>query len=304
MSGHRDEVLDHVLGLVAESSCADALVLRGSLTMPAWVGSLARPPGDIDWVVPPPVVEPCDRRAPYPFVDDLGPVQHWPEAVHGGAANEMWEFEEFDTGGQRPRVPPEGLQWISELPDDLGGPHNDLLDLLREHPVTDGGVEVGEPDHDPAWGYADCAGVRMLLPWHAPDGSTGTVQVDFAYDEVLPEPAMLTAVPRRGGRSPVGLWTAGPELSLTWKLGWLSTDQSSEGVSAAKDLYDAVLLAELPDLHLPPKLHALLADADLSPPDIEAWTIDGPMPGGTPVQPWLRRLTEALPPVMAAASPG
>jgi hypothetical protein len=307
MTGRRDAVLDHLLGLVAESSCADSLVLRGSLTMPAWVGPLARPPGDIDWVVPQPVVVPRDRHEPYPFVDHLGPVQHWPEAVHGGAANQMWAFEEFETGGQRPRLPPEGLHWISEIPDDLGGPHDDLLELLDEQSATADGVEIGAPDHDPGWDYAGSyrgRGVRMRIPWRAPDGETGSVQIDFAYDEVLPEPPVLTAVPRRAGRPPVGLWTAGRELSLAWKLEWLSADQAAHGVSAAKDLYDAVLLAELPGLRLSQRLHALLEEADLSPSTVHGWAVEGSMPDGGPPQPWLHRLIEALPTVMSAVSPG
>jgi len=104
--------LDHVLALVAESAWAEALVLRGSAALPAWIGAAARPPGDLDWIVRPLTLTPRDELDPYPFVDRLARVQHWPEAVHGAARNEMWEFEEFDTGGRHPRLPPEGLRCV------------------------------------------------------------------------------------------------------------------------------------------------------------------------------------------------
>lgn len=49
----RNAMMDHVLRLVATSKAADALVLRGSLLLKAWLGDQARTPGDIDWVVTP-----------------------------------------------------------------------------------------------------------------------------------------------------------------------------------------------------------------------------------------------------------
>jgi hypothetical protein len=37
--------LDHILGLVAGAPCGESLILRGSMTMLAWAGDRARPPG-------------------------------------------------------------------------------------------------------------------------------------------------------------------------------------------------------------------------------------------------------------------
>ena len=44
---------DHVLRAIAASPWSQHLVLRGSATMPAWIGDVARRPGDLDWVVLP-----------------------------------------------------------------------------------------------------------------------------------------------------------------------------------------------------------------------------------------------------------
>jgi hypothetical protein len=115
---HR-QALDHILGLVAAAPCGESLVLRGSMTMLAWVGDLARPPGDIDWVVRPLAGTPVDALSPYPFIDNVHMVRLWPEAAHGAGANKIWTFEDFDAGGFTPRIPPEGLHWVH--PDELHG---------------------------------------------------------------------------------------------------------------------------------------------------------------------------------------
>ncbi|MEV5239063.1 nucleotidyl transferase AbiEii/AbiGii toxin family protein [Streptomyces cinnamoneus] len=95
------------------------------------------------------------------------------------------------------------------------------------------------------WTYDRVPGRRLVLPWTAPaDGPdalpSGSVQLDFVFNETLPAPSVRTGIPRHDGGEPTVLTTAGPELSLAWKLLWLMTDMHPE----AKDLYDAVLLAE------------------------------------------------------------
>lgn len=49
----RRDAMHHLLRVVADSPWSDSLVLRGSVTMRAWVGDAAREPGDIDFVVLP-----------------------------------------------------------------------------------------------------------------------------------------------------------------------------------------------------------------------------------------------------------
>ncbi|GAA2587882.1 hypothetical protein GCM10010435_77770 [Winogradskya consettensis] len=287
--------LDHVLAVVDGSWLAGVLVLRGSVTMPAWVGDRARPPGDIDWMVRPMEFVSRDDLDPYPYVSKVDPVRHWPEVAHGVRC-EIWESEDLDTGGHRPRVPPEGLRWISDTDADgyeLSRPHNALLEQLTSRPETGDGVRLhpDKAERDGSWGYTEYAegsGVRIHIPWQSRSGESGSVQVDFAYDERLPEPPVLTAVPRAAGQRPLGLWTASRELSLAWKLHWLHADQAATGSSAAKDLYDAVQLAEIQGIRLPCSLRRTLT---VTPDDILTWTIAG---GGGDAGPLLVRLAEAV----------
>ncbi|MBB4889684.1 hypothetical protein FHS38_005760 [Streptomyces netropsis] len=94
---------------------------------------------------------------------------------------------------------------------------------------------------DEIWTYDRVPGRRLVLPWTAAeDTPPGTVQLDFVFNETLPAQAVPTTVPRRGPGAPAVLMAASPELSLAWKILWLVTDRHPE----AKDLYDAVLLAE------------------------------------------------------------
>ncbi|GGP53622.1 hypothetical protein GCM10010214_28540 [Streptomyces abikoensis] len=98
---------------------------------------------------------------------------------------------------------------------------------------------------DEIWTYDRVPGRRLVLPWTATgtdDAPSGTVQLDFVFNEPLPAPPVRTAIPPLAGGegAPVTLMAASPELSLVWKVMWLVSDTHPE----AKDLYDAVLLAE------------------------------------------------------------
>ncbi|MFE7511885.1 nucleotidyl transferase AbiEii/AbiGii toxin family protein [Streptomyces sp. NPDC057540] len=84
------------------------------------------------------------------------------------------------------------------------------------------------------WTYERVPGHRLVLPWRAPGLPGGQVQLDFVFHERLPTPPRPTEV------AGVRLRAADRELSLAWKLLWLSCDMYPQ----AKDLYDAVLLAE------------------------------------------------------------
>ncbi|MER5576299.1 nucleotidyl transferase AbiEii/AbiGii toxin family protein [Streptomyces massasporeus] len=85
------------------------------------------------------------------------------------------------------------------------------------------------------WTYDRVPGRRMVLPWGAPGLPGGHVQLDFVFNERLPEGPELVELP--GGAL---VQAATPELSLAWKLLWVINDVHTQG----KDLYDAVLLAE------------------------------------------------------------
>lgn len=297
--------LDHVLGLVADAPVGDELVLRGSMAMLAWAPDAAREPGDIDWVVRPSAVLSFDRWHPFPYVDRLTPVQTWAEAVHGAARNEIWTFEEFDTGGHRPRLPPEGLHWVHpEEIDPPSRPHLALVELVERNPVAPGGVVFDdEATVDSTWGYSyevedGAGGARIHLPWCTDGDLTGSVQLDFAYDERLPEAASLIAVPRLDGLPPTAVWAATPHLSLLWKLQWLSLDHDTYGFCQGKDLVDAVLLAELDGVRLSGRLVGELLSrvprGSLRPAAMRRWRVDwsiGPESGRAG---WLDRLAAAV----------
>ena len=318
-TAHR-AALDHVLRLVAEADCGDSLILRGSMAMLAWVGNGARPPRDLDWIVRPSNAMPVDDRHPYPYLEQLDSVQLWPEVAHGAGRPKIWMFEDLDTGGFYPRLPPEGLHWLTaaELDGDVSRPHDDVIAAVRAQPLAAGGVvlDVDNATFDSRWTYAysdgdegdaprevnadEGGGIRVVIPWRVEDGPTGSVQVDFSYDEVLPEPPVLAAVPCEDTPEPTVVWAATAAASLVWKLQWLGTDQVRRGSSEGKDLYDAVLLAELSSTEISPRLrHALrsrVPDADvLRPEAVRQWTIDWSslnVHSGT--QGWLDRLATAL----------
>ncbi|MFJ4279300.1 nucleotidyl transferase AbiEii/AbiGii toxin family protein [Streptomyces massasporeus] len=85
------------------------------------------------------------------------------------------------------------------------------------------------------WTYDRVPGRRMVLPWGAPGLPGGHVQLDFVFNERLPEEPEPTEL--AGGAL---VQAATPALSLAWKLMWVISDAHAQG----KDLYDAVLLAE------------------------------------------------------------
>jgi hypothetical protein len=157
--------------------------------------------------------------------------------------------------------------------------------------------------------------VRNIPPWHTgdgprPEGPRGDFQVDFAYDEVLVDPPALMAVPRAAdGRAP--LWAATAAQSLMWKLQWLATDHARLGYCEGKDLYDAVLLAEMgprPSPRLRRRLRSRLPTPDaLDEGAAQRWRVDWstvddshrPSDGST----WLARLANALDREWAAPAP-
>ncbi|MEU0601476.1 nucleotidyl transferase AbiEii/AbiGii toxin family protein [Streptomyces sp. NPDC006393] len=313
----RRAALDHVLALIACAPWSESLVLRGSMVVPAWVGSAAREPADLDWIAPRNAVG-VDPLDPCPYVDRLATVQQWPEAADGAARYEIWTYEEFDTGGQRPRLPPEGLRWLHEDEVvDSGPPYGDLLDRVARWPDAAPGVLLDANDArvDGTWTYAeyDTPGVRLVIPWSAEGLSPGEVRLDFARDERLPEPPVWTLVPRGDGGPLTAVRTASRELSLAWKLLWLHTDSRDGGRARGKDLYDAVVLAEAEGARLTRRLlrsvfgrgtgpvaDGPVADGPLSPAAVSGWDVDWagfradhPWVPGT-AQDWLRRLVRAL----------
>jgi hypothetical protein len=307
----RRAALDHVLSLIAEAPWSGGLVLRGSMTLQAWVGAAAREPRDLDFVV----LEPgerstVDRLAPFPYIDQVTDVQQWPEAAHGAAGSELWDPEgDFGTHGTRPRLPPDGLRWMDADDFDRESPAAGLYEAVAAAPHAGGGIvlDVDGIREDGTWTYRvyETPGVRLTVPFRTPDGGGGEIQLDFASDETLPQAPVWTAVPRGDGGPPTVTVTASPELSLAWKLLWLCSD----GVARGKDLYDAVLLAEAPRTRLGARLlRTVLGEhtGRFRPEVLESLPVD--LDGLRSVHPslrggadhWRGRLVSALAPLFAA----
>ena len=102
----RRAAMNHVMEVIAATSRADRLVLRGSVTMAAWVGDAAREPGDLDFVVTPHTItsDSADARM---LLDDIknairadpGPGLR-PDLITESA---IWTYERAD--GRRLVVP-------------------------------------------------------------------------------------------------------------------------------------------------------------------------------------------------------
>jgi hypothetical protein len=108
---------------------------------------------------------------------------------------------------------------------------------------------------DSIWTYERAEGRRLSVPWLFEGAMRDVVQIDVVFREPLQDAPSLE--PLRFGAAAHGyrdtprrpsLWFASRAESLAWKLLWLETDMNPQ----AKDLYDAILLAE--DVALPVQL--------------------------------------------------
>lgn len=302
----RRAALDHVLDLVMALPCSDTLVLRGSRLLRAWAGDLAREPADLDFVVLPDQSVPIDRLSPYPYVSGLDVVQQWPEYAGGAGQYDIWKDEEFHTRGIRVFVPPEGLRWdVAPDPQDFSF-LNDLTEEAKRRPEAAYGILFHPDDADFAdtWTYSygddGPGGIRLIVPWTAGGQLSGRVQVDIAFDEVLPEPPAWTRIPLApNAERQLVVQAATPELSLAWKLLWLHTDSAAGDGARPKDLYDAVILAEDTRVRLSPRLlrrvmRGVSIDiAAPSPGDWSEFAADNPSARGS-ARDWLTRLTSTL----------
>lgn len=113
----------------------------------------------------------------------------------------------------------------------------DAQQACASSPVT---IDAGRAAIEGIWTYDRVPGLRMMLPWTAGGGHSGDLQLDFVFNEQLPVAPELTEISLSSDGPKALVIAASPELSLAWKVQWLITDMYPQ----AKDLYDAVLLAE------------------------------------------------------------
>ncbi|GAA4216634.1 nucleotidyl transferase AbiEii/AbiGii toxin family protein [Actinocatenispora rupis] len=304
-AAHR-AALDHVLGLCAGRWWSDSVVLRGSVLLPTWLGAAARPPADLDWVVIGTAHDPeavADRTYGWEYPD-------------GSLADLCRRYPEIE---QQPGDDEPGWYVDRELDVAPAAPFGDLLDLLVERPRAARGVVLcpAEAEISDDWAYSgyDGVGVRLVIPWRAPGLPDGSVQLDFAADERVPETPVPTLVPRADGGPPAVVLAVSRELALAWKVLWMYRDTRAYGwyddgedepapAARGKDLYDAVLLAEgCRTSELPRLLRDVFGDEDIALDDLVSWPVDWaefvaahPWVTGT-AREWSERLAAALPPL-------
>lgn len=95
----RRDAMHHILRVVADSPWADSLVLRGSITMRAWVGDAAREPGDIDFVVLPPSLSIKDVESAAMLDGIVAAISSTPGAglrADEVTAEDIWTYERAD----------------------------------------------------------------------------------------------------------------------------------------------------------------------------------------------------------------
>ena len=102
----RRAAMNHVLAAIAATTWGQHLVLRGSVTMAAWVGAAAREPGDLDFVVTPHTIT-SDSTDARTLLDDIKTAIR---AVTGAGVqpdriteSAIWTYERAD--GRRLIVP-------------------------------------------------------------------------------------------------------------------------------------------------------------------------------------------------------
>jgi hypothetical protein len=106
---------------------------------------------------------------------------------------------------------------------------------LRKREIRVLGDEIST---DNIWTYERAEGRRVSIPYDAENGALDAVQIDVVFrSPLLQAPTFERVVP---DNSHDGIWMAIKAESLAWKLLWLASDSHPQ----AKDLYDAVLLAE------------------------------------------------------------
>lgn len=164
----------------------------------------------------------------------FGPAARAPKDIDFVVVPDTWRIEEPRTRAM--------LDGIAEAAERLADERDTELSVSAAGAVS-----------EYIWTYERVPGHRLVLPWTAPGLPGGQVQLDFVFHERLPNP------PRPAEVAGVRVLAADRELSLAWKLMWLSCDMYPQ----AKDLYDAVLLAEDEDCAMPlGLLETVLREAD------------------------------------------
>ncbi|MEQ4305748.1 nucleotidyl transferase AbiEii/AbiGii toxin family protein [Plantactinospora sp. B6F1] len=225
--GARHAAMNRILTAIAGTRWgAEHLVLRGSVTMAAWVGDAAREPGDLDFVVTPHTVT-SDSADAGALLDDLkAAVRRIPEDDAGLRADQItetaiWTYERAD--GRRlaiPFHPPEAPEGHVQL-DIVFGERLPLAPEALMLPGVDEPVRAASAELSLAW----------KLLWLATDMYP---QGKDLYDAVLlaehttVDPALVRTLMRPELGAEADTFTA--ETVLGWKVDWTNFVDEYPGV--------------------------------------------------------------------------
>ncbi|MET7747671.1 nucleotidyl transferase AbiEii/AbiGii toxin family protein [Micromonospora sp. NPDC005367] len=219
----RRAAMNHVLAAIAATTWGQHLVLRGSVTMAAWVGDAAREPGDLDFVVTPHTIT-SDSTDARTLLDDIKTAIR--TAIGGGlqpdriTESAIWTYERAD--GRRLLVPfstpeaPEGHVQIDIV-------FGERLPLPPE--------ALSLPDvNEPLLAAPAPLALAWKLLWLATDTYP---QGKDLYDAVLlaehttVDPALVRQLMRPELGAEADNFTA--ETVLSWKVDWSNfTDEYAE----------------------------------------------------------------------------
>jgi hypothetical protein len=95
----RRQAIAHLLQMINDSPWRECLVLRGSLLLKAWLGDVAREPGDIDWIFRPQEIELDNPLSKQLFDELIEMVSEHPRAgntvieVAKISVTDIWTYE-------------------------------------------------------------------------------------------------------------------------------------------------------------------------------------------------------------------
>jgi hypothetical protein len=165
--------------------------------------------------------------------------------LRGSMALKAWYGEKARRPGDVDWVVmPDTLRFGEAATSDLFQEFLERVDEVRD--VENIHILFDQISADNIWTYERAQGIRLLFPYEADGLPPGEVYMDFVFDEPIPAPPVRLHVPDPIRLEEIPLLAASKELSLVWKLIWLTTDMYPQ----AKDLYDAVILVEDPAINL------------------------------------------------------
>lgn len=168
---------------------------------------------------------------------------------------------------------PGDLDWVVDPPtltatsEDATEMLQAIVNVVRDAKPEAARVSAEDVSIDAIWTYERAEGRRLVFPWSADGVPPGAVQLDFVFEEPLASPAKPMDIVSAFGPA-IRVRAATPELSLAWKILWLSTDMHPAG----KDLYDAVLLAER--FSVSRELLAKVLGTDFAPDSAMEWNVE------------------------------